>query len=60
MGPADPIHNLPSSWQTKLRTGGLAVILMRAGLKIEKQAFKRASLVILRLAVLPMLAEVCC
>lgn len=52
------MHNLPAPWQTKLRLGGLATILIRAGLKIDKQAFKRAGLVVLRLATLPMLAEV--
>ncbi|KAK9826675.1 hypothetical protein WJX74_009403 [Apatococcus lobatus] len=57
--PQDPVHNLPAAWQTKLRTGGLAVILMRAGLKIEKQAFKRAPGMLLRLASIPMLAEAC-
>ena len=56
---ADPVHELPSSWGTKIRTGGLAVILMRAGLKIDKLAFKRAGRVVLRLAALPMLFEAC-
>ena len=56
---ADPVHGLPSSWGTKIRTGGLAVILMRAGLKIDKLAFKRAGRVVLRLAALPMLFEAC-
>lgn len=55
----DPVHGLPSSWGTKIRTGGLAVILMRAGLKIDKLAFKRAGRVVLRLAALPMLFEAC-
>ena len=59
MNVADPVHGLPSSWGTKIRTGGLAVILMRAGLKIDKQAFKRAGRVVLRLAFLPMLLEAC-
>lgn len=56
---ADPVHGLPSSWGTKIRTGGLAVILMRAGLKIDKLAFKLAGRVVLRLAALPMLFEAC-
>lgn len=54
---ADPVHELPTSWGTKLRTGGLAVILMRAGLKIDKLAFARAGKVVLRLAAFPMLFE---
>ena len=54
---ADPVHELPTSWGTKLRTGGLAVILMRAGLKIDKLAFVRAGKVVLRLALFPMLFE---
>lgn len=54
---ADPVKGLPMTWGTKIRTGGLAVILMRAGLKIDKKAFKRAGKVVLRLALLPMLAE---
>ena len=41
---AEPVHNLPTSWGTKIRTGGLAVILLRAGLKIDKVAFNRAPL----------------
>eukprot|EP00891_Asterochloris_glomerata_P004958 jgi/Astpho2/4958/e_gw1.00070.58.1_t len=55
--PQDPVKNLPSSWGTKIRTGGLAVILLRAGLKIDKVAFNRAPLVVLRLALVPMLCE---
>ena len=54
---ADPVHGLPTSWGTKIRTGGLAVILMRAGLKIDKLAFVRAGKVVLRLALIPMLCE---
>ncbi len=54
---ADPVHELPTSWGTKIRTGGLAVILMRAGLKIDKLAFARAGKVVLRLAFFPMLFE---
>ena len=48
---------MPASWSTKIRTGGLAVILMRAGLKIDKKAFKRAGKVVLRLALVPMVCE---
>lgn len=55
--PQDPVHELPSSWGTQIRTGGLAVILMRAGLKIDKLAFARAGKVVLRLALFPMLFE---
>lgn len=33
------------------------MILMRAGLKIDKQAFRRAWSVLLRLAVVPMVCE---
>ena len=54
---ADPVHEVPTSWGTKLRTGGLAVILLRAGLKIDKLAFARAGKVVLRLALFPMLFE---
>lgn len=54
---ADPVHGLPTSWGTKIRTGGLAVILLRAGLKIDKLAFVRAGKVVLRLALIPMLCE---
>ena len=35
----------------------MAVILMRAGLKIDKLAFARAGKVVLRLALIPMLCE---
>ncbi|DBB10964.1 TPA: hypothetical protein ACH3X3_007414 [Trebouxia sp. C0006] len=55
--PQDPVHEVPTSWGTKLRTGGLAVILLRAGLKIDKLAFARAGKVVLRLALFPMLFE---
>ncbi|KAL3134630.1 hypothetical protein ABBQ32_007644 [Trebouxia sp. C0010 RCD-2024] len=55
--PQDPVHGLPTSWGTKIRTGGLAVILLRAGLKIDKIAFARAGKVVLRLALIPMLCE---
>ena len=48
---------MPASWSTKIRTGGLAVILMRAGLKIDKKAFRAAGRVVLRLALMPMLCE---
>lgn len=54
---ADPVHGMPTSWGTKIRTGGLAVILLRAGLKIDKLAFARAGKVVLRLALVPMLCE---
>lgn len=54
---ADPVHGLPTSWGTKIRTGGLAVILLRAGLKIDKLAFARAGKVVVRLALVPMLCE---
>ncbi|KAK9814951.1 hypothetical protein WJX73_002939 [Symbiochloris irregularis] len=55
--PQDPVRGLPASWSTKIRTGGLAVILMRAGLKIDKSAFRRAGSVVVRLALVPMLSE---
>ena len=55
--PADPIRGLPGSWSTKIRTGGLATILMRAGLKIDKNAFKRAGRVVLSLALVPVICE---
>ena len=54
---ADPIRGLPASWSTKIRTGGLATILMRAGLKIDKNAFKRAGRVVLSLALVPVICE---
>ena len=54
---ADPVDGMPTSWGTKIRTGGLAVILLRAGLKIDKLAFARAGKVVLRLALIPMLCE---
>lgn len=54
---ADPVRGMPTSWGTKIRTGGLAVILLRAGLKIDKLAFARAGKVVLRLALVPMLCE---
>ena len=54
---ADPVDGMPTSWGTKIRTGGLAVILLRAGLKIDKLAFVRAGKVVLRLALIPMLCE---
>lgn len=54
---ADPVEGLPKSWGTKIRTGGLAVILLRAGLKIDKLAFARAGKVVVRLAFIPMLCE---
>ncbi|KAK9818378.1 hypothetical protein WJX72_011662 [[Myrmecia] bisecta] len=55
--PTDPMRGLPEAWSTKIRTGGLAVILMRAGLKIDKDAFRTGGQIIARLALLPMLAE---
>lgn len=51
------MEGLPKSWGTKIRTGGLAVILLRAGLKIDKLAFARAGKVVVRLAFIPMLCE---
>ena len=41
---------LPHDWSAKIRSGGLAVILLRAGLKIDDQAFKRAGFLVARRA----------
>ena len=44
---------LPHQWSAKIRSGGLAVILLRAGLKIDEQAFQRAGFLVARRAPLP-------
>ena len=44
---------LPHQWSAKIRSGGLAVILLRAGLKIDEQAFQRAGCLVARHAVAP-------
>ena len=42
-----------------IRTGGLATILLRAGLKIDRQAFKQTGWRVFRLACVPLVMEVC-
>ena len=44
---------LPHQWSAKIRSGGLAVILLRAGLKIDEKAFQRAGFLVARRALLP-------
>ena len=39
---------LPHQWSAKIRSGGLAVILLRAGLKIDEKAFQRAGFLVAR------------
>ena len=41
---------LPHQWSAKIRSGGLAVILLRAGLKIDEKAFQRAGFLVARRA----------
>jgi len=41
---------LPHDWSAKIRSGGLAVILLRAGLKIDEKAFQRAGCLVARRA----------
>ncbi|KAK9826104.1 hypothetical protein WJX81_003950 [Elliptochloris bilobata] len=48
---------LPHQWSAKIRSGGLAVILLRAGLKIDEKAFQRAGFLVARLGALPVLCE---
>ena len=47
------VIRLPHQWSAKIRSGGLAVILLRAGLKIDEKAFQRAGFLVARRAALP-------
>ncbi|KAK9828918.1 hypothetical protein WJX72_002778 [[Myrmecia] bisecta] len=55
--PQDPVQGLPHLWSSKIRTAGLALILMRAGLQLDLQTFRRYRATALLLGTLPVLGE---
>ncbi|KAK3698371.1 hypothetical protein RRG08_022932 [Elysia crispata] len=54
----DVAKDIPSSWSSTARSAALTVILIKAGLGLDPVALKRLSMMVLRLAFLPSLAEV--
>ncbi|XP_064596743.1 sodium/hydrogen exchanger 9B2-like [Liolophura sinensis] len=55
--PIDIANNIEEKWSSSLRTIGLVIILVRAGLGLDPGALKKLSLVVVRLAFTPCLVE---
>jgi NhaP-type Na+/H+ or K+/H+ antiporter len=55
--PGNLVEYLPETWSSSIRAAGLSVILMRSGLELDIDAFKKVGWMAARLTVLPGLSE---
>jgi NhaP-type Na+/H+ or K+/H+ antiporter len=51
--PGDLVEDLPKEWSGAIRSAGLSVILMRSGLELDLDAFKKVGWMAVRLVVTP-------
>ena len=47
--PGDLVEDLPKEWSGAIRSAGLSVILMRSGLELDLEAFKKVGWMAVRL-----------
>jgi NhaP-type Na+/H+ or K+/H+ antiporter len=55
--PGNLVDGLPDKWSSNIRAAGLSVILMRSGLELDMEAFKKIGWMAVRLTVLPGVSE---
>ena len=55
--PGELVEDLPKAWSGAIRSAGLSVILMRSGLELDLEAFKKVGWMAVRLTVMPGASE---